>query len=347
MSFDARPVVLFGANGAGKTNVLEAISMLSPGRGLKRASSDEMIRKPETLGWKILAEIETQGDTREIETWAEPLGARQVTIDGKAATQLALGKIAPMLWLVPAMDRLWIEGADGRRKFLDRMVLSFVPEHAEATLTYEKAMRERNRLLKDQVADEAWYRTLESQLAENGALITANRASTLARVAAATGEVEEAFPAADLALTNAEGDIPVTADELRSAYAETRRADLAAGRTLIGPHRADMQAVWRTKQMPADQCSTGEQKALLISLILGAARAMQRETGRAPILLLDEIAAHLDLARRATLYDLLLDLGAQCFMTGTGPELFAELGDRAQMFSVGEADGASKVTEMP
>jgi len=323
--------------------VLEAISLLSPGRGLKRAASDEMIRRPENLGWKITAEVTTPSQGHEIETSAEPTGARQVVIDGKSATQIALGAITPMLWLVPAMDRLWIEGADGRRRFLDRMALSFHPAHAEKTLTYEKAMRERNRLLKDQIDDPAWYRALETQMAEAGAAITSNRASALARVAAATGEIEAAFPAADLSLTHADPDAPITEQGLIEAFAQGRRADMAAGRTLAGPHRADMTAVWRAKHMPADQCSTGEQKALLISLILGAARAMQSDRGTPPVILLDEIAAHLDLARRAALYDLICDLGAQVFMTGTGPELFAELGPRAQTFAVNETEGSSKV----
>lgn len=323
--------------------MLEAISLLSPGRGLKRAASDEMIRRPENLGWKITAEVTTPSQGHEIETSAEPTGARQVVIDGKSATQIALGAITPMLWLVPAMDRLWIEGADGRRRFLDRMALSFHPAHAEKTLTYEKAMRERNRLLKDQIDDPAWYRALETQMAEAGAAITSNRASALARVAAATGEIEAAFPAADLSLTHADPDAPITEQGLIEAFAQGRRADMAAGRTLAGPHRADMTAVWRAKHMPADQCSTGEQKALLISLILGAARAMQSDRGTPPVILLDEIAAHLDLARRAALYDLICDLGAQVFMTGTGPELFAELGPRAQTFAVNETEGSSKV----
>ena len=339
-------MVLFGANGAGKTNILEAISMLSPGRGLKRAAADEMIRRPDGLGWKIAAELVAAGETHEIETSVQPGSARQVLINGKSAPQIALGRLFPMLWLVPAMDRLWIEGADGRRRFLDRMVLSFIPDHGEAVLTYEKAMRERNRLLKDGVDDPSWFRALEGQMAEAGEAITAGRAAVLAKVAAATGEAEDAFPAADLSLTNANPDDPVTKEGLIEGFAASRRSDMAAGRTLIGPHRADMEAVWRAKQMPADQCSTGEQKALLVSLILGAARAMMRETGTPPILLLDEIAAHLDLPRRAALYDLICDLGAQVFMTGTGPELFAELGQRAQVFAVTELDGVSKVTAL-
>ncbi|MEM6307658.1 MAG: DNA replication and repair protein RecF, partial [Pseudomonadota bacterium] len=141
---DARPLAIYGANGAGKTNILEAVSLLSPGRGLRRASADDMTRRPEALGWKIKAHMDHQGRVYDIETWSEHKSSRQVKIDGKAAPQLALGQIVPVIWLVPAMDRLWIEGAEGRRRFLDRMVLSFEPEHGELVLTYEKAMRERN-----------------------------------------------------------------------------------------------------------------------------------------------------------------------------------------------------------
>ena len=175
LAFDGRPVAIHGPNGAGKTNILEAISLLSPGRGFRRAASEDIARKPESLGWKIRANLTTGHD---IETWAETDSPRQVQIDGKAATQTALGRLLRVLWLVPAMDRLWIEAAEGRRRFLDRMTLSFLPDHGEAVLTYEKAMRDRNRLLKDQVTDPHWYAALESQMATSGAEITANRAHT-------------------------------------------------------------------------------------------------------------------------------------------------------------------------
>jgi DNA replication and repair protein RecF len=165
LAFDGRPVALAGPNGAGKTNVLEALSLLSPGRGLRRADGPDLARRPEGLGWKVMADLAGH----QVETWAEPGEGRQVRIDGKAAAQVALGRLARVLWLVPAMDRLWIEGAEGRRRFLDRMALSFFPDHAEATLAYEKAMRDRNRLLKDQVSDAHWYAALEGQMAQAGA----------------------------------------------------------------------------------------------------------------------------------------------------------------------------------
>jgi DNA replication and repair protein RecF len=342
LALDGRPVALVGPNGAGKTNVLEAISLLSPGRGLRRAATEDLARRPESLGWKVTASVQGLTGAHELETWAEPGDARQVRIDGKLATQASLGRILRILWLVPAMDRLWMEAGEGRRRFLDRMTLSFAPDHAELSLTYEKAMRDRNRLIKDQVTDPYWYAALEAQMAESGQQITANRQSALARIAQAA-DPTSAFPSADLALTGPEGtDQP---EDLAAALAEGRRRDIAAGRTLVGPHRADLSALYAAKGVPADQCSTGEQKALLISLILANARALAQDLGRAPILLLDEVAAHLDAGRRAALYDELCALGAQAIMTGTDSDLFDTLGPRGQRLSVVD-DGQGSIIAM-
>lgn len=343
---DARPIAIYGPNGAGKTNILEAVSLLSPGRGLRRAAADDLSRKPEALGWKITAQMWSLDRAHELETWAQAGAARQLRIDGKASTQAALGRIGRILWLVPSMDRLWIEGADGRRRFLDRATLSFEPSHAEASLAYDKAMRERNRLLKDMVRDAHWYAALEGQMAEAGAEIMVNRRRAVAELMAAQEGGETAFPVADLALIQSEGELPETAEELQAALAASRPRDLAAGRTLIGPHRTDLSAVFRSKGVAARDCSTGEQKALLIALILANARALARDFGAPPILLLDEVAAHLDADRRAALYDEICALGAQAWMTGTGAELFAELGDRAQYLEVSEAsDMSSSIRE--
>ncbi|MES2435499.1 MAG: DNA replication/repair protein RecF [Pseudomonadota bacterium] len=339
LAFDGRPVAIVGPNGAGKTNILEAVSLLSPGRGLRRAGSDEIARKPESLGWKLTADLHGFGADHQVETWAEGGDTRSVRIDGKAATQSSLGRIARVLWLVPAMDRLWIEAAEGRRRFLDRMTLSFAPDHAEAVLGYEKAMRDRNRLLKDQITDPHWYGALESQMAVAGAQITANRQAALTRLREAQQNAETVFPRADLTLTGED------APDLAAALSDNRRRDMAAGRALIGPHRADLSAIFTAKSAPAEQCSTGEQKALLISLILANARALATDLGAAPILLLDEVAAHLDTQRRAALYDELCALGAQALMTGTEAALFDSLGPRAQSFTVTETDGISRVTE--
>ena len=346
LALDGRPVAIVGANGAGKTNILEAISLLSPGRGLRRAAADEMARKPEALGWKITADVQGLGAAHQIETWAKPGEGRQVLIDGKTATQVSLARILRMVWLVPVMDRLWIEAAEGRRRFLDRMTLSFAPDHADAVLAYEKAMRDRNRLLKDQVTDPHWYSALEGQMAQAGAAIMQNRDTALARLIGAQIGAETAFPQAELALIGPEGEDRIAAADLAQALADNRRRDIAAGRSLIGPHRADLAAIYTAKAMPADQCSTGEQKALLISLILANARALAADLGVAPILLLDEVAAHLDTARRTALYDELCALGAQAVMTGTGADLFDTLGPRAQTFEVADDNGTSRITEI-
>lgn len=340
LAFDGRPVAITGPNGAGKTNILEAVSLLSPGRGLRRAAADDLARKPEGLGWKITATVQGLTAAHDLETWAEPGEARQVRIDGKAATQASLGRILRVLWLVPAMDRLWIEAAEGRRRFLDRMTLSFFPEHAEHSLTYEKAMRDRNRLIKDGVTDAHWYGVLEAQMAEAGEAITAHRHAAITRIATAA-DPASAFPSADLTLTGPEGSEEPT--DLALALAEGRRRDIAAGRTLVGPHRADLLARYTAKDIPADQCSTGEQKALLISLILANARALAQDLGRAPILLLDEVAAHLDEHRRAALYDEICALDAQALMTGTEPELFTALGARGRTLKITDQNGISQV----
>ncbi len=341
LDLDGRPVALHGPNGAGKTNLMEAVSLLSPGRGLRRATAEEIIRRPEAIGWKIRAALAGPDLGHEVELSAEPGAPRSVRINDKPAPQVALARLIRIVWLVPSQDRLWIEGADGRRRFFDRMTMSFLPDHAEDVLTYEKAMRERNRLLREDVRDPAWYAALERQMADAGQAISANRAAVLDRLAAAQDGTDTAFPSAALTLEGEAG--PKDAADLATAFADSRSRDLAAGRTLIGPHRADLGAIYIDKDAPARQCSTGEQKALLISLVLANARGLKTETGAAPLILLDEVAAHLDANRRAALFDEICALDAQAWMTGTGPELFAELGTRAQHVAVQETDGVSHI----
>ncbi|MEM1074303.1 MAG: DNA replication/repair protein RecF [Pseudomonadota bacterium] len=344
MALDGCPVALFGPNGAGKTNILEAVSLLSPGRGLRRASALDMGRRPEAVGWKLSAVLQSLNQTHEIETWSEDGAARLVRIDGKPAAQLALGHVTRVLWLIPAMDRLWIEGAEGRRRFLDRMTLSFEPGHAEATLIYDKAMRERNRLLKDMVRDASWYVAIEAQMANAALKIDANRRAALKRIATAQNGAKTAFPAADLDLVQNDDKLPTDGDSYMATLADGRSRDLAAGRTLMGPHRADLVGTYAAKSVPAAECSTGEQKALLVSLILSNARALAEDFGAPPLLLLDEVAAHLDMDRRAALYDEIAALGAQAWMTGTEKSLFEAMADRAQYFEVTEVEHASRVT---
>lgn len=334
IALDRRPVAIVGVNGAGKTNLIEAVSLLSPGRGLRGAAAEDMARTPEKIGWKVTADIEGAGDGHAVATFSGGTG-RQVVIDDKTVPQAALGAVARILWLTPAMDRLWMEGPAERRRFLDRMTLSLLPAHADTALAYDRALRERNRLIRDRVSDVAWFRSLEAQLASHGARLAANREAALARLEAAPSG---AFPRADLAL---ESEGPRDAAGLVLALEEGRTRDMAAGRTLTGPHRDDLAAIYAAKGVPARLSSTGEQKALLISLVLANARAVAEDFGAAPILLLDEVAAHLDEGRREMLYAEIAALGAQAWMTGTSEDLFAGL--EAQRLEVTEASGASRV----
>ena len=336
----AQPVAIHGNNGAGKTNILEAISLLSPGRGLRRASAEDMTRRPEGVGWKITALLHGPLSISEIEIVSEKGAARQVRIDGKPAPQTTLGRIARVLWLIPSMDRLWIEGAEGRRRFLDRITLSFLPDHADISLAYEKAMRERNRLLKDMVREPSWYAALEARMAETAIAIHHNRLHALKALSNAQEASETAFPTATLTL---ECEMPDDVDTMRLALADGRMRDLKAGRTLIGPHRADLFGTYAAKGVAARDCSTGEQKALLVSLILANARALSSDFGAPPLLLLDEVAAHLDAGRRAALYDEIVALGAQAWMTGTEDGLFEAMGSRAQTILVTDEAGVSTV----
>ena len=337
LALDGRPLAIFGPNGSGKTNILEAVSMLAPGRGLRAAPAPEQARQGPEAGWRIRALI----DSRPVETTALPGQPRTVLIDDKPVAQTALGRLLRILWLVPAMDRLWSDPPEARRRFLDRVTLSLFPDHADLALTYEKAMRERNRLLKDQVGDPGWYRALEAQMGEAGAALTRNRLAALEAIMAAQDGGD--FPAATLALLPGEGqaDDP-DPDSIAARLVAMRHRDMGAGRTLIGPHRADLGAHWGPQDMPAALSSTGEQKALLLSLILANARALSDQP---VVLLLDEVAAHLDADRRAALYDRITALGAQSLLTGTGAELFDAFGPRARRLSVTKTGGLSQAVE--
>jgi len=342
------PVVLAGPNGAGKTNVLDAISLLSPGRGLRGAKLAEHTRKgpvgDDTL-WAVAATVTRGGTEYDIGTGltrasaARPggdsrHGKREVRLNGVAAGSSAdLGDIVQLIWLTPAMDRLFIESAGGRRRFLDRLVLGFDAGHARAATRYETAMRERARLLKYGPRDPAWLDGLENEMAESGVTIAQGRSATVEKLARALAERDEAgvFPAASLTLTD---ELHLsTAEALRDGFAAGRMRDAEAGRTLSGPHTTDLAVRHTAKRAEARDCSTGEQKALLISIILADARELARvRDGMAPILLLDEIAAHLDAVRRAALFEEIAALSAQAWMTGTDLSLFD--GARADIFEV-------------
>jgi len=332
-------VVLAGPNGAGKTNVLDAISLLSPGRGLRGAKLAEHTRKgpvasEETL-WAVAATVSRGETEHEIGTGLTLASAsRQVRLNGAPAQSSAdLGDIVQLIWLTPAMDRLFIESAGGRRRFLDRLVLGFDAGHARAATRYETAMRERARLLKYGPRDPAWLDGLENEMAEAGIQIAQARATTVEKLSGALAEREGAgaFPAASLNLTDALH--LSSADDMRAAFASGRMRDAEAGRTLTGPHTTDLHVRHTLKRTDARDCSTGEQKALLISIMLADARELARaREGLAPILLLDEIAAHLDAVRRTALFEEIHSLAAQAWMTGTDLSLFD--GAQAEIFEV-------------
>ena len=340
------PIAIFGRNGAGKTNIIEAISLLSPGRGLRRASTAELSKSPDNIGWKLTAEVISDVNSNLIETSWTNTSSRNVKINGKLARQNDLAKLFRVVWLLPSMYRLWIEGADGRRKFLDRLTLSFFPKHADSVLNYDKAMRERNRLLREKITDSGWYKALERQMAQNGLLIQLNRIATLKKICKAQDKSTTMFPVAELSLSQTDNYMLTDEDEFISVLSENRHLDIMAGRTLIGPHRSDMEAIYKEKGISAKDSSTGEQKALLISIILANARALKKELGHPPVMLLDEISAHLDVDRRAALYEEIKALDAQAWMTGTDKKLFSELGHEAQYFNVIENSGVSDIEEV-
>lgn len=355
----ARLVALTGANGAGKTNVLEAISLLAPGRGLRGLPFEDLARQAGSGGWAIAAEVEEANGPVNLGTaWSGQSetgegGGRQVVIDGEAQRGSgALGEHMRLLWLTPAQDRLFAGPASDRRRFLDRMVTASDPEHAARITVFEKVMRERNLLLEETRPDPAWLSSLEAHMAEAAVAISAAR---LVGLEALQTHIEEArqtssFPWAEVAV---EGEIEALVaqkpavqveDEYRRILGDSRGLDRAAGRTLRGPHRSDMNVVHGPKRMAAGQCSTGEQKALLIGLVLAQARAVKAGAGVAPILLLDEVAAHLDRARRKSLLEALAALGSQSWMTGTDAQLFEAIGEAGTVFQV-EGGHVSKVME--
>jgi DNA replication and repair protein RecF len=316
-------VILTGENGAGKTNLLEAVSLLAPGRGLRGATLAEMARRNGPGGFAVAARISHGSDEGGIDigtgTTAAAPERRQVRINGAPAAANSLSEWLSVLWLTPAMDRLFVEGASARRRFLDRLVLALAPGHAAHATRYDAAMRARNKLLAEPVPrDEAWLAALEARMAEHGAALAEARAATVTALGERlAGAPEGPFARAGLALAG--GDEP----DLATALASGRERDAAAGRTLAGPHRSDLLATHLGKQQPAASCSTGEQKALLIGLVLAHAALVAERSGRRPTLLLDEVAAHLDPVRRRALFDRLQGEGGQVWMTGTERAPFA------------------------
>ncbi len=385
---DGRPVVLTGANGAGKTNLLEALSFLVPGRGLRGARLGESARRDPGAGpfgtnpdmnpgperpWAVAATVETASGPVEIGTGllapapgSEPNAERRrdkraVRIDGQPATnQGALSLYLDVQWLTPQMDRLFLEGAGDRRRFIDRLVAGYDPAHTGRVAAYEKAMRERNRLLRygfrrqgrgpgqgrdlqPGQADGAWLSALEDTMAATGVAITAARRQLAKDLNGIAAHPSGIFPAAELHMAGAveswleEGPALAAEDALRRALEQARDGDRESGGAGTGPHRSDLRVRHVARDRAAGQCSTGEQKALLIAIVLANARLKVRHRGAAPLLLLDEVAAHLDKARRAALFSEILDLGAQAWMTGTDEALFEGLHGQAQFFTVENA----------
>ena len=359
LACDGRPLVLTGPNGAGKTNLLEAVSFLAPGRGLRRARLSEVDRRARAgeqapAPWAVSAELETPQGRHQVGTGrdaqAGPREKRVMKLDGEyLSSQQGLSELLSVLWLTPAMDRLFLEGPGERRRFLDRLVFGADPAHAGRLTAYENALRERARILRGDAGrpDPAWLSALEETMAGQGVAVAAARCALVERLASACAVSGGVFPRAGLAVA---GELEAGLSELkalevedrfRERLAAARERDAESGGAAHGPHRSDFRVTHLAREREAEFCSTGEQKALLIAIVLAHARLVAAERAQRPLLLLDEVAAHLDEARRAALYDELTALGAQTWLTGTDAALFAPLiaggAGRAQHFRVEDA----------
>jgi DNA replication and repair protein RecF len=362
LAVSAGPVVLCGPNGAGKTNLLEALSLLVPGRGLRRARQADLLREDADAEacWAVSAGVETPRGEIRVGTGRDPRAAarddedasgddetsaperRLVRIDGTPRGPAALGETMRMVWITPEMDRLFLEGAAARRRFLDRAIHGLDRGHAARIAAYQRALRERSRLLRGPRADPLWLDALEERLAGDGVAIAAARVHAAERVSAVAARGFGPFPGAEMEMEGAVerslAEVPALEAEarLRAALRQSRAEDAATGGAAHGPHRSDLRVRHSALGRPAERCSTGEQKALMIAMVLAIADLLAREHEAAPILLLDEVAAHLDSARRGALFEHILGLGTQAWMTGTEPGVFAGLQGRAQIFRVGE-----------
>jgi DNA replication and repair protein RecF len=346
----AGPVVLTGANGAGKTNMIEAISLLAPGRGLRRASLDEFAFLEGDGSWAVSAEIEGMLGLATLGTGIEPASgedivrARRCRIDREpVSSPAAFADHLRVVWLTPAMDPLFNGPASERRRFVDRLVLAVDAQHGSRVAALERSLRSRNRLLEEGNSDPHWLDAIEHETAEIALAVAAGRSETAARLSAALhagSDIAREFPIPEIALDGwmeqmlRDRSAVEIEDRYRAILRDNRGRDAAAGRTLDGPHLSDLVVTHAAKGLPAADCSTGEQKALLIRLILAHASLIKDMTGFAPILLLDEVVAHLDPARRTALYGALAALGGQVWMTGADPAAFAELSGRAEMFLI-------------
>jgi DNA replication and repair protein RecF len=355
-------VVLTGPNGAGKTNVLEALSLLAPGRGLRRAQLDEIAFSEgdgeSGRSWAVSAEVDGALGLATLGTGIVPAEreatalSRQCRIDREpVSSAAAFADHLRVVWLIPAMDGLFAGPASERRRFLDRLVLAVDAAHGSRVSALERALRVRNRLLEDREPDAHWLDAAEHEAAEIAVAVAAGRAETVRRLAAALAaraDARSAFPSAAIALdgwmeamvlTHPAGEVE---DRYRAILKDNRARDTAAGRTLDGPHLTDLAVYYRDKAMPAQDASTGEQKALLITLVLAHAALVRDMTGTAPVVLLDEVAAHLDPVRRAALFDALEEVGSQMWVTGADPAAFADIASRAAVIDVSTLSGADR-----
>jgi DNA replication and repair protein RecF len=348
LEIDAAMVVLVGANGAGKTNLVEAISFLAPGRGLRRATLDEVAFSEGDGSWAVAAEVEGALGLATLGTGIERPADEGATIQRKCridrepvGSAAAFADHLRVIWLVPAMDTLFAGAPSERRRFLDRLVLAVDAEHASRVNALERSLRSRNRLLEEPRPDPHWLDAVEHETAELAVAVAGMRVETVRRLETVlTGRKDSAFPPADIALDGwMEQLIPAhpaveIEERYRAILRDNRARDAAAGRTLDGPHLTDLKVVYAAKAISAADASTGEQKALLIGLVMAHAKLIAEMIGHAPVLLLDEVVAHLDPARRAALHGELAQLGTQVWMTGADPALFAEIAENAAVIEV-------------
>jgi DNA replication and repair protein RecF len=353
LDLPTRSVVLYGANGAGKTNVLEALSLFAPGRGLRGATLDEMAQQPDRqtrAGWSVSVRLDDDIALGTGVTTESP-HRRTVRVQGAAAAIADLPHYLSVLWLTPAQDRLFLEGAADRRRFLDRLVLALYPAHAGHVARYEHAQRERLKLLTDdRPADPHWLAALETRIAEHGVAACAARADAVAALQPLIdAQADGPFPKARIALDDEIAAALATRPALdveegvRTELKNRRAADARTGRTSYGPGRSDLSVIHAPKSRPAALCSTGEQKALLLGLVLAQAQLVEGRSGKKPLILLDEVAAHLDSDRRSGLFELLENIGVQAWLTGTDRALFSALEHRASFVAV---DGGQLVHQL-
>ena len=358
LELDRRSVVLVGDNGAGKTNLLEAVSLLAAGHGLRRSPYSEITRAGSSNGWAVAARLHSDGRAVEVGTGLagldEAASGRRVRIDGRNMKGSGtLGEIAKVVWLTPAMDGLFTGSAGDRRRFIDRLIVSLHPEHRREARRYERALRQRNRAFESYQNEAGLFDGLEIEIAEAGVAIAAARLDLVSRL---SGRIEERraavskdlFPWACLALEGlledqlAKQPAVEVEDRFRAHLEQSRERDRAAKRTLDGPHRSNLIVDHGPKAMPANSCSTGEQKSLLVGLVLAHMELVKdHNKGEAPLLLLDEIPAHLDAEHRRSLFGEIARLGAQAWMTGTDASVFEPLGEETQMITI--ADGGIRV----